>query len=341
MTKKVLPNPIVFGPKKPQLRLRLSGDTQYVYSISNYNLFTSEKDLSSDGTYQLRPLFAGGKSWFEYLDFPVFPSCSNPCQDLLCPMLMEKDQVTFGESGQAKLQPTVYNLTLRSRPEFEKCPVISALLECTTTPAELKFARAYYDWAIAGVEIQPNLTVLEVTKSGFRWNHSELVTRYGKVVSEWQRRQLNLKTWNPPSLALHAAIANSLEAPALIPQVWLNWTYDPTLSPEDEEKDLGNMPKRVDFVFVDKGELHVVEIDDPSHYAQYDETKHRHEVDERQYTKNLRTERALRARGFHIHRFSNFEILNATEGDLYGLISDMLSIDLHTLGNPPQIPRDP
>ena len=109
---------------------------------------------------------------------------------------------------------------------------------------------------------------------------------------------------------------------------WLNYTYDPTRSPEDERRLLHDMPRRVDFVFIKERVFHVVEIDGPSHYAKYDEQRRRYEVDEELYTRNLKAERTLRSQGIQIHRISNWEILKATESDLISLIPNALGVDV-------------
>jgi hypothetical protein len=84
--------------------------------------------------------------------------------------------------------------------------------------------------------------------------------------------------------------------PALIPEVWLNY-----LGPRKTAADMTHLeenPSRVDFVMFAEGKKCVIEIDGPSHYANYDEANRRYVVSEQRYTKNLRIERSLRRQGW-------------------------------------------
>jgi very-short-patch-repair endonuclease len=89
-----------------------------------------------------------------------------------------------------------------------------------------------------------------------------------------------------------------------------------------------DIPKRVDFLFVKKNKIYIVEIDDPSHYATYNDSKKRYDVDEERYTANLRAERILRNQGFEMRRLSNSEVLNSSELELKELILHALGIVL-------------
>lgn len=103
-----------------------------------------------------------------------------------------------------------------------------------------------------------------------------------------------------------------LDFPALVPETWLNY-LDPRVKTEADSEHLQQNPSRVDFVMLADGRKHVVEIDGPSHYAEFDEANRCYEVSEQRYTKNLWIERSLRRWGWEIHRFSNWEVLRCEE----------------------------
>jgi hypothetical protein len=111
------------------------------------------------------------------------------------------------------------------------------------------------------------------------------------------------------------ALKTRLSFPALIPEVWLN-VIGRNRTREDEEH-LEENPQRVDFVMLAEGRKCVIEIDGPSHYAQYDKTLDMYVADERQYTKNLRIERSLRRQEWEIFRFSNLEVESAVNEDRF------------------------
>lgn len=109
--------------------------------------------------------------------------------------------------------------------------------------------------------------------------------------------------------------------PALIPEVWLNY-----LGPRKTAADVTHLeenPSRVDFVMFAEGKKCVIEIDGPSHYADYDEARRRYVVSEHRYTKNLRIERSLRRQGWEIFRFANYEVANTPEDEFLSLIADL------------------
>lgn len=319
-----LPNPIIFGPNRPNLRVRYEGGTQYLYSNSNFNLYIGENNLTEKGTYTV-----GNLPWhrrgpgFVYKERMELPECpagyyDNEGRGLPCPMLVESSE-QFDDSSKPPL--TLARVKLRLRPELYQCRMLSALLNCISTPAEKRFAEMYYNWAIAGVEPV-------YTQEGELAYESDLGQKYAGFIQKWHEQQLNLDPFRRHPGTVSLSILRSLKAPALIPQVWLNYTYDPKRSPDEERRHLRYIPRRVDFIFIKDQQLHVVEIDDPSHYAKYDKTNRKYEVDEEQYTQNLQADRALKLQGFQIHRISNLEILRTTDMELIDLIPDALFIEL-------------
>lgn len=325
-----IPYPIVFGRKPPNLRHRVYNKKTYVYSISNYNLHITEESLSGDNTYTISALYQTDFNYFLYggpgfLKSPlVLPECSGPCSMLLKDW---SEGEVVGEDGD---RTKMVRAKLQSSSDLWACPTLAALLDCTETDAERRFAETYYKWAIVGDYYDPKA-------------HSHVLhvgpRRFSNFVQEFQNKQLGFSHWNRSASTISASIKESLNAPALIPQVWLNWAYDSSKSPEETNVELEYMPQRVDFVFIYKGTLHVVEIDDPSHYARFDERNHRYEVDEERYTRNLRAERSFREEGFNIHRLSNWEVLNSTESELISLFRYALGIPLIVNEAEPSLPN--
>ena len=342
MAKKLdLPYPIVFGSKFPKLRFRVESGTQYVYSMTNYNLYITERDiteslkftkhdLTEDGTftigalYGIDPVFKGGPVFVSTKGLTL-PYCKKPC----CMLLESWEEREFVEDNTPSLK--LARVKLREKPELYECPLLAALLNCTSTDAERRFAEIYYTWAIAGTRPKAGATGLEYECGSLDW-------RFRQFIREWHKQQLHLHEVYRRPESVTDAILESLTAPALIPQVWLNCVYEPKRSPEEEKAELEYMPKRVDFLFIHRGQIHIVEVDDPSHYAKYDEQTRKYEVDEERYTYNLRAERALMEQGYQIHRMSNYEIRNDCEHDIIMLIRYALKIGLAESQAAPRIP---
>ncbi|HSF60932.1 MAG TPA: hypothetical protein VLA69_04505 [Gaiellaceae bacterium] len=110
-----------------------------------------------------------------------------------------------------------------------------------------------------------------------------------------------------------------LDFPALIPETWLNYP-GPEKTAADEQH-LAENPQRVDFVFFAEGKKGVIEIDGPSHYADWVGDSDRYIVNEERYAKNLAIERSLRRQGWEIHRFANVEVMRASGDDFVRLIT--------------------
>ena len=315
--------------------MRLYEGKQYLYSITNYNLYIDRsvpEVVDEKGNFLVRPLFTQERTCLYSAMTPSFaedegltlPVCEpwNDCKDL-CPMLFaRREEIPFEDEHSYHSNIKLTRLYLNSNPQMYKCKVLRSLLNCCKTDAEKKFAETYYRWAICGAKFSIQTKALEV---------SDLHTTYGEFLKSWQQKQLQFPEEKLLSdfRSVLFAIQRGFVAPALIPQVWLNYTYNPKRKPTQESNDIRDMPKRVDFFFMTHGKMHVVEIDDPSHYAIYDDSKRKYETSEERYTSNLRAERVLRKQGFEIHRLSNWEILNAKESELLQLIHDAL--DIHAL----------
>jgi very-short-patch-repair endonuclease len=147
---------------------------------------------------------------------------------------------------------------------------------------------------------------------------------YNRLTAQHALRNLIAKD----SLQVHEANyllhAFFLDFPALVPEVWLNY-LDRNVRTEADSEHLQQNPGRVDFVMLADSRKRVIEIDGPSHYADFDEAQRLYTVSEQRYTKNLWVERSLRRSGWEIHRFSNWEVLRCDDPDFVEKrVKDML-----------------
>jgi hypothetical protein len=104
--------------------------------------------------------------------------------------------------------------------------------------------------------------------------------------------------------------------PALIPETWLN-----AVRPERTDAEIRHLaenPQRVDFVLFAQARKCVIEIDGPSHYAEFNEQGYL--VSEELYSRNLAIERSLRRQGWDIFRFANIELRRASGEDFARLV---------------------
>jgi hypothetical protein len=169
------------------------------------------------------------------------------------------------------------------------------------------------------------------SQRGFFWRYLSSQYRAGleQAYEEWStasQHQASMKgrEWRSPALEFGDEDFTwrltdlVFDFPAAIPEVWLNYVgYDKTT---EDEAHLAENPQRVDFVILADGRRCVVEIDGPSHYADYDEETRSYTVNEDRYAKNLAIERSLRRHGWEIHRFANVEVDRVTDdGDFVRL----------------------
>jgi hypothetical protein len=138
------------------------------------------------------------------------------------------------------------------------------------------------------------------------------LTQASRMAADWYEGLEGWLQWNG------WAQRERLSFPALIPEVWLNY-MGPNKTPDDEIH-LEKNPSRVDFVMLAEGKKCVIEIDGPSHYADFNQETRRYTVSERKYSRNLKIERSLRASGWEIHRFSNLEVESATPETFHELV---------------------
>lgn len=94
--------------------------------------------------------------------------------------------------------------------------------------------------------------------------------------------------------------------PALIPNVYVNW-YSKAIDRKEKEE-----PYIVDFLlkhkFIENGKTTVIEIDGPSHYAQYNEQNKSYQIDEEIYALHCRKDLLLRRQGFNVIRIGRSDV---------------------------------
>lgn len=310
-----IPNPVIMGAKRPDIRLQLTDQGQQYYCINNRNLFVAPSHLDQDGTYPLSSFLLRRERPFRMSENERIPLCED-CAYEPCPMIVKQSRrkTAKRESG-----PSGYEvLTLSSdvdlwdRPNLDACAAVRSLLELCQTDIERKFLRLYYEMALG-----------RWADRGDGWLMWEnLLESRIPDLNDWFDRQKNLPPPYRDPRHVSLAILRGLTAPVLLPQVWINYEFGTEKRAYDPK-----LPGRIDFAFFWRGEKHAVEIDGPSHYARWNESTRRYEVDEETYTATLEKTRNLRKLGWQVHRFSNLEVERAEVKQLRPGITDATSFD--------------
>ena len=307
-----MPNHMIFGAGLPRIEMTTEGTKDYTYSRNNYNLYREDCDVDEKGTFSIGCLFKAARNCPFCLRWTnvTVPVCEATCEP--CSILAEKYEELRTRDGAIPGNGSrLRRIHLHKEPHLYECEVLSALLGCTTTPAERKFAEAYYRLAISGMDFPEDAVFC----------FGDLRKTYGDFLQSWHEDQPRLSPEAREPKEVIRAIIECLAAPALIPKVWFDCTYAPGEQAESRMKE----PTCVDFLFIFENKVHVVEIDGPSHYARRDSSG-RWMADEEAYTTNLKLERYLHIRGYEVHRLSDWEVLNATESELIDLLSDVLGM---------------
>lgn len=286
MADAAFPYPIIFGTLDkakpfPRLNLKTEHGVQRVFSRTNYNLFLDEpEERASLSVGQFLKHFrelAGG-----------CPNCIQPWN--CCRLFVSSIERVSGRFG-------FWRITAEHAewPNWGACGMYTFWLSQAQTRAEKRFLERYLQWI--GSELQGTHRFLE------GWDFDQGGRQFKEMIG-WDK-----------IITCVDELQQLLEEngrPALIPQVWLNFIYDSKLGLADPQREhLHDNPGVVDFVMLHNGRKHIIEIDDPGHYATFDKNQQKYVVSEEQYTKNLRIERRLRWDGWEIHRFSNWEVLNS------------------------------
>ena len=201
----------------------------------------------------------------------------DPARPRGCPMIAEAHwlEAEFTESGEDEEVDGYW-----AKPYYDRCPGVGTLLNFCQSIPQRRFLMGYCRSA-------------DTLGSPSAEDRARLEAERGVSVAEMG--------------PLHC-----LTYPALIPEVWIN-VLPPLDRTEAEEAHLQKNPQRVDFLMLAEGRKCIIEIDGPSHYANYNEVTGDYTVSEERYTFNLRVERSMRAEGFEIYRFSNHEVRNTPE----------------------------
>lgn len=216
---------------------------------------------------------------------------------------------------------------------------MARLLRATSTPEEcwrLIFQHVYFqgddpvDWEM-GEEPDWEQSEAFTRLLGFsgsrkeqhffrQWSHVQfsrgLLSAYNNYAETIQDTTLRLNDFNEETWGFVDVV---FDFPALIPETWLN--YVGPEKTEEDERHLSENPSRVDFVMFAEGRKCVIEIDGPSHYADFNEATGTYSVNEERYAKNLAIERSLRRQGWEIYRFANVEVNRSFEADFVRLIA--------------------
>ncbi len=323
------PEHIIFGARFPHIQRGSEGSRQYVFSTTNYNLFLNESDLDDNGTFTIGSLLKADKNCPYCLRWTsiTLPECELMCKT--CSLLTEKHAGTqtadeIRSSDWLKLKKAY----LHETPRIYRCKLLSTLLNCTTTSAQRRFAEAYYQLAISWLGFSDDVI------SRFCDTHKT----YGGVPRSFDRSHIGSWSKAIENEKVIRGILDSLEAPAMIPQVWIRWIHGTPGCVKLEEKEWGC----VDFLFIYRNELHVVEIYPSLRHTGYSLDGNVATSEER-LSSRLNLEENLRNRGYKLHRFSEWEILNANESELPDLVSEAVGISLSSFKpkmSPQQWPRN-
>lgn len=281
---KDIPEPIVFGPDFPNFKMLMRQGRQVFESRTNRNLL-------------LHPIWdSDGEGTFT---LARLLRRLGSWQDCL-PLFFEEFWLT--EDGEL-IDWTVWAKT----PGWDKCQTLQDLAGYCRSRSQREFfwrylssqyraglEQAYDEWCAASQD-QASMNGTEWTSPALRFGDEDFIWRLADLVFDF---------------------------PAAIPEVWLNYVgYDKTI---EDEAHLAENPQRVDFVILADSRKCVVEIDGPSHYADYEEETRTYTVNEDRYAKNLAIERSLRRHGWEIYRFANVEVDRVTDDDAFVRLAEHL-----------------
>lgn len=300
------PLPIIFGAINkahpfPQLNFQDIGGAFKVFSRTNYNLFVQAEERRNLSL----------KIFLNELDDVLRDAANQPrgeseCNQCIrtgipCRLYVKSFQEGIDIRFTSNSPEVVFrHVELWSKDEImDYIPILNcALLQClfkmTETEAELKFMKDYIRW------------VLFSSRSD-DCNEDHVEIDLLQPIAQRLSTQTDYSPWKAKRDLDDIAFST---VPALIPQVWLNYIYDPHLGPKDPKRAyLRKNISRVDFIMLWEGMRHIIEIDGPEHYGSLKGGEYL--VDQERYTKNLIVERSLRNLDWIVHRFSNLEVLNS------------------------------
>lgn len=286
------PYPIIFGAVDPQnpfpvLNIKTEGRETRIFSRTNYNLFLEPQDA--------KHLTIG--ALLKKLGREITSQCDGCHKEFgWCRLIYESvagEWWNIEKTGELppSASPENYFRQYKIGLGWHNCKVYELLLNICETNAERKFLEQY----LLAVGLKLRMKGVE-----------------DAYLKKREPDFTNIRTlWD-----FTECLLDDLQYPALIPQVWLNFIWDKSLGVFDPERGyLDENPSRVDFIMLTDQQKHVIEIDDPGHYATFREGKYT--VNEEQYTKNLRIDRRLKWDGWIVHRFSRWEVRSAFNIDYF------------------------
>jgi hypothetical protein len=294
---------IIFGCKNPSQRaprLRKKGDL--FYSASNYNLIIDDDRLSELTLGEFLRVLDFGTIWEPMELDGVFEEPAKILEDDLrpCSACQKSTKVACAlfQNPAVKARPDttlpdfVKATTWRKGADgrLDLCRLVQPLLDMTETPAERRFYELYLHYSLSLYNAQPH-DLLRSAYSGDLFAHTR----------GWEHPfEVGDDSW---MFHLHERLLALPTAPAFIPQVVLNFVDAESLPEGHPDKEFyDSNVGRADFMFFDNSGKHIVEIDGPYH--------HRNDED---YTRLLRQDRTLRRQRYHVHRFSNLEVVQAKD----------------------------
>ena len=226
------PPTIIYGSEIPDLRLRSSGGGQPTY-FCRRNRNLHLTDRDFDG----QGTYQAGSLLRSFCE----EYCAPERGDTPCPAFVRSHNVFTKDE-------TLASVTLQAPLQLELCLGVQKLLDTTSWPEERFLLSAYLDGHTTD-EVAWRNELVEA------WNR-----HCGRVDGDWfpmRSRMFDRLMWA------------TIRYPALIPQAWLNWLA----ATEDRHmRVLEENPSRVDFIGFYHGQRHIIEIDGPSHYADFNET---------------------------------------------------------------------
>jgi hypothetical protein len=271
------PPTIIYGHEPPNIRFRWQGGTQTYFCLNNGNLHLTD-DQFDLGTFEAGA-FLG-------------PLCDKHCRPAReddrrpCPAFVKSCKAMPEERG------GLAEVVMRPVPDWEQCAGVAKVLSMAQTEEERFFLRAYLEDKYGDESKWRDGLVAQ-------WNEG-----WKRVENGWGRSSRRSK--------FDQMMWWTVRFPALIPQVWLNWLH---AAPEEVLGALDDNPSRVDFVAFAHGERHAIEIDGPSHYADFDEVSRSYSVNEKAYARNLKIERSLRSEEWVVTRIGRQEVRQAMDED--------------------------
>lgn len=301
---------IIFGWKdasKRAPRLRKKGDIYY--SESNFNLYWPPDELLNLYMFinfmrSPEAIILAGDAASKGADMREAPfddtceACSKrttlPCALYQNPQAVVQPDLPYQKIVKATMWPYATS-ALGRLARLQVCDIARALLGFTETGAERRFYELYFDHVLYSNSEYESQPPNEWFAANILRKAYEKPKSLGRGVGE-----VGDERW---ITIVRADLQKTWGSPALIPQVVLNFVIPSDLPDDHPDKEFYESNEgRVDFVFFDKNGKHMVQIDGPYHYRSDEE-----------YTRRLRRDRTMRKQGWHVHRFSNMEVMEAED----------------------------